>query len=176
MGLSGVKNQKKGSIDVYKYGDSTLKVAVEYSDLPAKKKDSNKYFAFNNPKLEMITNGNWEIDIYPHLPHKYKPNDVLYFFYVVFDNEIIQGNIISVNDIIFLYFHRKTTPIKEDNTQLVYQQQVDYRRNYRTNILKPYTKVDMYINKLISIKKVFYQDNEVGEILNNYIKWCITNK
>ena len=176
MGLSGVKNQKKGSIDVYKYGDSTLKVAVEYSDLPAKKKDSNKYFAFNNPKLEMITNGNWEIDIYPHLPHKYKPNDVLYFFYVVFDNEIIQGNIISVDDIIFLYFHRKTTPIKEDNTQLVYQQQVDYRRNYRTNILKPYTKVDIYINKLISIKKVFYQDNEAGQILNNYIKWCITNK
>ena len=60
--------------------------------------------------------------------------------------------------------------------KLVYQQQVDYRRNYRTNILKPYTKVDMYINKLLSIKKVFYQDNEVGEILNNYMKWCITNK
>ena len=176
MGLTGIKKQQKGTIDIYHYGDSTLKVAVEYSDLPSKKKDSNKYFAFNNPKLEMITHGSWEIDIYPHLPSKYKPKDVSYFFYVVFDNEMLQGNIIALGDEIFLYFHRKTTPIREDNKQLVYQQQVDYRRNYRTNILKPYAKIDKAIASLISRKKVFYQDNEVGEIMNNYLKWCLTAK
>lgn len=175
MGLSGVKKQQRGTIDIYTYGDSTLKVAVEYSDFPSKKKASNKYFAFNNPKLEMITHGGWEIDIYPHLPVKYKPKDVVYFFYIIFDEDILQGNIICVEDKTFLYFHRKTTPIKEDNTQIVYQQQTDYRRNYRVSILNPYSKVDKYIADLLNRKKAFYQDNEIGEIMNNYLKWCITN-
>ena len=176
MGLSGVKKQVKGTIDLYTYGESTLKVAVEYSDFPSKKKASNKYFAFNNPKLQMITHGGWEIDIYPHLPHKYLPKDVLYQFFILFDNEKLHGNIISVDDTIFLYIHRKTTPIKENSEYLIYQQQPDYRRNYRVNILKPYSKVDKYITNLIANKKIFYQDNEVGEIMNNYLKWCISGK
>lgn len=175
MGLSGVKKQEKGTIDLYTYGESELKVAVEYSDFSGKKKVSNKYFAFNNPKLNMITHGGWELDLYPHLPEKYTPQDVVYFFYIVFDNEKLQGNIISKGDRTFLYIHRKTTPIKEDNKQLVYQQTVDYRRNYRTNILKAFTKVEMFISKLFNMKKVFYQDNEVGELVNNYLKWCQVN-
>ena len=172
MGLTGIKNQKKGTIDIYTYGDSTLKVAVEYSVFPSKKKASNKYFAFNNPKLEMITHGGWEIDIYPHLPVKYKPKDVQYRFFILFDDEKLEGNIICVDDVTFLYIHRKTTPIKEDNEYIVYDKTPNYKRNYRTNILKPYGKIDKYIKYLIDIKKVFYQDNEVGEIMNNYIKSC----
>lgn len=175
MGLSGIKKQAKGTIDIYTYGDSTLKVAVEYSDFPSKKKASNKYFAFNNPKLEMITHGGWEIDIYPHLPHKYKPSENIYQFFISFDSELLQGNIIEINDITFLYIHRKTTPIREDTERLVYKQQPDCRRNYRTNILKPYGKPDTFIKNFIDMKKIFYQDNEVGEIMNNYIKWCIQN-
>lgn len=172
MGLTEVKKQKKGSIDLYRYGDSELLVAVEYSDFPSKKKESNKYFAFNNPKLSMITDGGWELDIYPHLPHKYKPKDVMYVFYIVFDKEMLQGNVINIEDKVFIYFHRKTTPIKEDNEQLVYQQHTDYRRNYRTNIFKPYHKADKYIADLIKREKCFFQDNEIGEIFNNYVKWC----
>lgn len=173
MGLRNIKKQEKGTIDVYTYGESGLRVAVEYSDFPSKKKESNKYFAFDNPKLEMITHGGWEIDIYPHLPAKYKPKDVLYFFYLIFDDEMLQGNIITINEVVFLYFHRKTTPIKDDNEQLVYQQKTDYRRNYRINILAPYNnKIEKYILDLILKQKVFYQDNDVGELFNNYIKWC----
>ena len=172
MGLTGIKKQKRGTIDIYTYGDSTLKVAVEYSDFPSKKKASNKYFAFNNPKLEMITHGGWEIDIYPHLPIKYKPKDVQYRFFILFDDEKLEGKIICVDDVTFLYIHRKTTPIKEDNEYIVYDKTPNYKRNYRTNILKPYGKIDKYIKYLIDIKKVFYQDNEVGEIMNNYIKSC----
>lgn len=176
MGLKGIKRQKIGTIDVYRYGNDILKVAVEYSDFPSKKKASNKYFAFDNPKLNMITNGGWEIDIYPHLPCKYKPKDIYYQFYILFDGELLHGNIIIVNDIPFLYIHRKTTPIRDDTEWIVYQQNPDYRLNYRTNILKPYTKVDNYIKFLIDTEKIFYQDNEVGEIMNNYIKWCVQNK
>lgn len=174
MGLTGVKKQKQGTIDVYTYGESDLKVAVEYSDFPSKKKASNKYFAFDNPKLAMITHGGWELDIYPHLPMKYAPKDVQYIFYIIFDDDILQGNIISKDNTTFIYFHRKTKPIIEDTTRLIYQQTVDHRRNYRTTILKTQNKADAKILDLINKKRVFYQDNEIGEIFNNYIKWCVT--
>lgn len=175
MGLRNVKTQKKGTIDIYHYGDSELKVAVEYSDFPAKKKESNKYFAFDNPKLQMITNGGWEIDIYPHLPHKYAPKDVLNVFYIVFDGEILQGNVILLKQDMFIYLHRKTTEIKEDNERLVYHQTPNYKHNYRFNFLRPYGKADTIIKTLWTRNKIFYQDNEVGEVMNNYIKWCQQN-
>lgn len=172
MGITGAKSQKQGTIDVYTYGDSELRVAVEYSDSPSKKKASNKYFAFNNPKLQMITNGGWEIDIYPHLPHKYKPCDVAYTFNILFDGETLEGDIVVLDDTRFIYFHRRTTPIKVNTERLVYQQQIDHRRNYRTNILKPLEKVDRKICELVISEKIFYQDNEIGEIFRNYIVWC----
>lgn len=175
MGLKGIKKQKQGTIDIYTYGSSGLVVAVEFSDFPSKKKASNKYFAFDNPKLEMIINGGWEIDIYPHLPHKYVPKDVLYQFFIVFDEELLHGNIIEYEDVMYIYVHRKTTPIREDTEWLVYQQNPDYRNNYRTNILKPYHKPDKIIKSLIDRKKIFYQDNEVGEVMSNYLKWCVQN-
>lgn len=175
MGLTGIKKQEKGTIDIYTYGESELTVAVEYSDFPSKKKASNKYFAFDNPKLNMITEGGWEIALYPHLPTKYRPSEVDYIFYIVFDGEILQGNIITVDDTTFIYIHRKTTPIKEDNERLVYQQNVDYRNNYRINIFKPYRKIDKFIKTLIDRQRIFYQDNEVGEIVNNYFNWCYVN-
>lgn len=172
MGLTGVRKQEKGTIDIYNYGESTLKVAVEYSDFPSKKKESNKYFAFNNPKLKMITHGGWEIDIYPHLPRKYKPQDVAYKFYICFDEYILQCNIICVEGETFIYVHNKTTPIREDNENIVYQSTPDYRHNYRTNIFIPHHKIDRKILDLIKRDKIFYQDNEVGEIMNNYFKSC----
>ena len=172
MGLSNIKKQDKGTIDIYTYGDNELKVAVEYSDFPAKKKKSNKYFAFNNPKLNMITEGGWEIDIYPHLPLKYVPKNVLYKFYIKFDSETLECEIIRIDGNVFIYIHRKTKPIDENTKRYVYQQTVDYRRNYKTNILKPTDEIDSKIYEIIRKGKIFYQDNEIGEIVNNYFNWC----
>ena len=171
MGLKNVKNQKRGTIDLYEF--DKLKIAVEFSDFSGQSKKSNKYFAFDNPKLKMITEGAWELAIYPHLPVKYKPKDVLTKFFVSFDGDILQGNVVNVDDSTFVYIHRKTTPIQEDNTNLVFTPEESYKSNYRRNILKPYGMRDSKIAELMFKRdKVFYQDNEIGEIMNNYIKWC----
>lgn len=176
MGLANIKNMKIGVIDVYTYGDSKLRVAVEYSDFKAKKKPSNKYFAFNNPKLKMITSGAWEIDIYPHLPVKYLPKDIYYIYYIDFNGDILQCNIVCVNDEFFTYIHQKTTPIKDDDkTRLIYSCQPSYEHNRRTHINVASSNIEKKIASFYKDNKVFYQDNEVGEIVNNYIKWCKTN-
>lgn len=172
MGLTNIKKMQRGKIDVYSYGDSGLTVAVEYSDFPTKEKKSNMYFAFNNPKLEMIRTGAWEMDIYPHLPMKYKPKDVIYKYYIEFDNERLQCEIISIDDMLFTYIHRKTTEIKEDGYSLVYSQESSPLPNHRKKITKPVTDIEKRIVSFFVRDKVFYQSNEVGEIVRNYLEWC----
>lgn len=177
MGLKNIKKMQRGKIDVYRYGDSGLTVAVEFSDFPTKEKKSNMYFAFNNPKLEMIRTGAWEMDIYPHLPIKYKPKDVIYKYYIEFDGELLQCNIINVvdendNDLLFTYIHRKTTEIVEDGYSLVYSDKSSPLPNHRKKITKPVTDLEKKITSFFVRDKVFYQDNQIGEIVRNYIAWC----
>lgn len=176
MGLKNVKNMQRGKIDVYHYGNTGLVVAVEYSDFPAKTKASNKYFAFNNPKLQMVTNGVWEMNIYPHLPIKYTNSDILYKYYIIFDSEILQCEIICRNELLFTYIHRKTTPIKDDDEAIIYQQGYDARSNYCRKINNPHSPIENKIADFFIKEKVFYQDNEVGEIVRNYIAWCRTRE
>ncbi len=172
MGITNIKKMKRGSIDVYTYGDSGLTVAVEYSDFPTREKKSNVYFAFNNPKLEMIKSGAWEIDFYPHLPVKYKPSEIIYKYYIEFDNERLQCEIISHEDLLFTYIHRKTTEIKDDGYSLVYSQISSPKPNYRKKLTKPVTDIEKRIVSFFIKDKVFYQDNEVGEVVRNYLEWC----
>ena len=177
MGLTNIKKMERGKIDVYKYGDSELTVAVEYSDFPTKEKKSNIYFAFNNSRLEMVRTGAWEMDIYPHLPVKYKPKDIIYKYYIEFDNELLQCEIISVkdenkNDLLFTYIHRKTTEIKEDGYSLVYSQTSSPLPTHRKKITKPTTDIEKQIVSFFVRDKVFYQDNTVGEIVRNYLESC----
>lgn len=170
MGLTNAKNQKQNTIDIYEYGNSGLKVAVEYTESISSKKECSKYFAFDNPRLKMITTGAWEIDIYPHLPKKYNPKNVLYRFYIEYDKDIMQCNIISIDNDNFIYIHPKTTPIKDDN--LIYTSEYSCKSNYRRKIGIGLTKLENIITLLFRLDKVFYSSNEVGEVINNYLKWC----
>lgn len=174
MGLHRTKQMKQGEIDVYSYGDSPLRVAVEFSDSPSKSKPSDVYFAFNNPRLQMITGqGNvWEMDIYPHCPIKYAPKDILFTFFIVYDTEILQCEIVSKDSIKFLFIHRKSTPLKDEDNDLIYSQEYDPRPNHRRNVLSRSYMVERKIAELFKNEKVFYQDNEVGEIMRNYLAWC----
>lgn len=172
MGLSHIKEMKAGDIDVYRYGDSELTVAVEYC-LPNKKgKQSDLYFAFDNPKLSMITGGAWEMEIYPHLPYKYKPKDVLFTYFIKFDSDVLQCEIVNVNDCCFTFIHRKSTELKDMDNDLIYSTEYDPRPNWKRKITKPLTPLEKKISIFFAKDKVYYQDNEVGEIVRNYLQWC----
>lgn len=172
MGLSKIQDMKKGQIDVYTYGDSGLRVAVQYSDSPTKTKKSDVYFAFNNPRLNMIKQGDWEFNSYPHLPKKYLPKEILYIYYIIFDKNVLQCNIIQVDNNLFTYIHRKTTEIETFDNRIVYQCEASSNPLYRVNLLRYNDKINNKIVWFFQNNRVFYQDNEVGEVVNNYLKWC----
>lgn len=169
MGLKHIAKMEQGSIDIYTYGESDLTVAVEYCSASNVSKESDKYFAFDNPKLSMITDGSWELDIYPHLPVKYVPKDVVLSYFIKFDGGIFQCEIIDKDGEMFTYIHRKTTPIQDEDEDIIYSLEHSHKMNYSRSIFKPSHEIGKRIAYFFHLDKVFYQDNDVGDAIQNYL-------
>lgn len=172
MGLTNILSMKQGSIDLYTYGDSKLKVAVEYADSKKKFKKNNFYFAFNNPKLKMITGGAWELNIYPHAPVKWLPKNILFTYFIDFNDNLYQCEIISKDENVFTFIHEKTTPIKNPDKDIIYTLEYNPKINYNVNILKPLNDYQNKITWFFTHDRVYYQNNNVGDAINNYLKIC----
>ena len=173
MGLRHVQNMKQGTIDLYTYGDSELSVAVEYCN-SRKSPDAktNKYFAFDNPKLHMITDGAWALDLYPHLPMKYTPNDVLFNYFIIFEGETYHAEVVNVNGVYFTYIHRKTTPIKNPDEDLIYSFEPRPELNYSQDIYQPMSTIQERVLWFFKAGRVYYQDNDVGDSIKNFLNIC----
>lgn len=171
MGLTNILAQEQGSIDLYEYGESGLSVAVEYcSSTNAPNAKANKYFAFNNPKLEMITGGAWELAVYPHLPMKFKPKDIMLTYFIRFGDLTFQCEIIQKDDVVFTFVHPKTTPIKDSDNHIIYDLEHNPKQNYLRSIYKPKRKVHKRILYFYQHDLVFFSDNSTGDAINNYLK------
>ena len=173
MGLRHVFQQKPGTIDTYSYSKNgqELLIAVEYTkNLAAKKSD--KYFIFDNPKMDMITGGAWELAIYPHLHEKYKPKQVIYTFFILYRDNTLQCEIIEGSRGFFTYVHAKTTPLQDREMDLIYSPEPTAKRNWKVDITRPQYTIEHKILEMIRQERVCFQDNEIGEIFNDYLKWC----
>lgn len=169
FGLKHVTEMAQGKIDVYNYGDSGLTVAVEYCGNVVRK-PSDKYFAFDNPKLHMITGGKWELAIYPHLPAgtHIKPKEIIFSYFILFDGKTLQADVIDTGRELYTYIHIKTTPIQDENKDLIYMLGDDTRPNFRRNLLGTFG-ISRRVAWFFVNDKVFYQNNDVGELVRNYI-------
>lgn len=174
MGLKNVPEMRPGTIEVYSYGKSKLKVAVERcKSTNEKAKKSNKYFAFDNPGLQMITGGAWEIDLYPHLMVEYERINIMFVYFIIFEDQTLQCEIIVKDGCKFTYIHRKTSPIKDPDRDIIFCPDYDPRPNYIRNMRRPHSELAAKIIDDFRNDKVFYQDNEVGEIVRNYLNFCL---
>lgn len=172
MGLTNIQKQKQGTIDVYKFGNTGLKVAVEYAENSKLLKKNNYYFAFDNPKLKMITGGAWEIGIYPHAPITIKPKDIKFIYFIQFSDKLYQCEIVQTNKDDFTYIHLKTTPLKNDDKDLIYSLEYDPRYNHSINILRPRNEIERKIALYYTNNRIYYQDNSTGNAIENYLNQC----
>ena len=177
MGLKHVKEMKKGDIDVYQYGNSGLKVAVEYADSPNKEgKPSDVYFAFENAKLKMITSGEFELDFYAHITGHIDKNDIMFSYFIIYDDTLLQADVIQRDNETFTFIHPKTTPIKYEDKDVIFTTDANPQYNYFGKLTKPINKAVRKLFWYFVANKVFYSDNETGEVVAHYIYWCNNNK
>lgn len=170
MGLKHIRQMKQGDIDVYTYGENGCKLAVEYIGESKHLKKSNKYFAFDNPKLNMIKSGAYELDIHPHLTRRFKSSDIMFIYFVLYEEFILQCEVVNIDNEVFTYVHEKTTELKDPDNDLIYTTEITSKPNYRVGILKPRDKMGDKVAYFYKHNLVFYQSNEIGEIMTNYIK------
>lgn len=173
MGLRHITKQQPGTIDTYSYSKNgqEMLIAVEYTQNLAAK-PSDKYFIFDNPKMDMITGGAWELAIYPHLFEKFKPDQISHMFFVVYREITLQCELIEGTKGFFIFVHEKTTPLQERDEDLIYSIEPSGNKNYRQNIMLPEYKIEQSLVKLIRADRICFQDNEIGEVFNDYLKWC----
>lgn len=173
MGLKHIREMQQGTIDVYRYGDTDLTVAVEYCE-HIRSKDSDQYFAFDNPRLKMTTHGKWDIGkVYPHCPCKYTPKDVVGIFYIIFYDDTLKAEIVGKDGDYFIFIHRHTGDVPTDRNTLIYSPEFSPKPNYRRRITKPMTTQEAKIYDFFRNEKVFYSSNETGDIVRNYLLFCV---
>ena len=173
MGLKDVESMPQGQIYLYHYGSADLSVAVEYcSPVKATEKVASKYFAFDNPQLEMITTGAWELMMYPRPPYKIFENDIKYRFYIQFGEALLCGEIVHPKNRtsdLFIFVHPQTKDIDIGDKTVLYTDSFTTSR-YHVRFLKDMpTELHKLIYNLVTKKAVCFNSNETGEIWRNWL-------
>lgn len=171
MGIQYIRKQKQGTVDVYKYGDSGLRVAVYLCEKRAATK-SSVYFAFDNPALRMITEGEWEIKPYPRIPSQI-PNNGARFAFILYKEYKIKLVIVHDKENFYLAVIPKTTELRHEEKDILYGEGEHLASKYGVyNLLKDNTKFSKICRYLIGQGKVYYATNMIGEIFQNYLAEC----
>lgn len=170
MGLQDIDKMVQGEVRVYSYENRDLKVAVEYcAQAEATKKTSSKFFAFENSRLDMIRNGTWEVKQYPRCPYPLYPEDTKLNFFVRWGDCLIRGQVIHRKKDLFIFFCRQTKDI-DITDKMIY-----YSHDFTTSIchvcyLKDCpTPAHGLIKDLIIKGSMCFSDNEVGEVIRNWL-------
>lgn len=153
---------------------STDLTPVFVSILPAKLTDEklklNKaFFNFKNPKLEAITgtSGGWSMRSYPKLP-KVKKENVFQKVYVNFDGFRVRLDFINcegfglcINVVPTFVTELEKDCIEITTEQIFHDNQIFLLRN---------GKISGIINNFYYQKRIFYANNEVGVLFDNFMQ------
>ena len=168
FGIGDIDKIKQGTITNFGNG-----IAIEYCESTGNNSKTEYLKPFSNVQLDMLKSGAWEIKQYPHLTKKAKNDSIEYVFYVNFNKKTVCGEIRETpNGGLYIFFHYQTKPISASEDIIRYNQVPTTAPLDSTDILKYQpTKIHKLIYALIKANKLFYQTNEVGEIIRNWLLW-----
>jgi len=123
------------------------------------------YFGFNNPKLASITGEDWAMGNYPHIPTE-KRKIVSRNHYIKFSTDLLRLTIVKFEKLGYGVLVTNATTSYDDSVIYTIDDITDprFRHSYG------YTKLDKIIWDLYKKKKFYYSTNEVGAIVESYIK------
>lgn len=177
MGIKDIGEMEQGTIAIYTVGKTKTTIAVEYCAQNASSQKVSKYFAFDNPQLEMITEGTWEIALYRHAPPELNTYPILFSFFIVYHDKIVQGDIYQYKGYPIIFYHPKTTELQHPERDIIYYEDVYDGNPLHMNTLRGgQTRAHKIIEQLISTNRTFFSDNSCGELVNNWLKIALVPK
>lgn len=182
-GLNHVRDMKQGTYDIYNSGDGKRKIVLSYTEHTGAKA-SDVYFNYDNSRSRMITSGVWETAEYPLLSsatniEKWYMGEPCYI-------QSIDGYTLKLQpactedglDCLIVYNNNRTL-IDENGMDKRYIDRIVYTdyffpyANCKMAMTKHSDDLSKFILSCLKTGKVFYQNNEVGENLRNYLKWSL---
>lgn len=177
MGLKGIDEMEQGTIAIYTVGKTKTTIAVEYCAQNQTSQKVSKYFAFDNPQLDMITEGSWEIALYRHAPPQLNNYPILFSFFVVYHDKIVQGDIYQYKNYPIIFYHPKTTELQHPERDVIYYEDIyDGNPLHMISLTGGQTRAQKIIEQLIRTNRTFYSDNSCGELVNNWLKSALLPK
>jgi hypothetical protein len=169
-----VLKMKPGETVVFSNDYNRLKIACEFTDPPKEGKKSDILFDFiDSAAARQITSGEWQIEAhFASLPlgTRIKPMDVIYKYFIVYRENILQADIILQGQNYYTFIHRKTTELQENYNDLIFDLEYHLEPNYRRDITRPTDNITKKVAEFFKKDMVFVQDVEIGEILYSYIQ------
>lgn len=178
-GLNHVREMKQGTYDVYQTGDNKRKIVVCYTEHKGVKA-SDVYFNYDNPRSRMILEGVWETADYPPIPENvgnWYQGEPCYIQSIEDYTIKLVPALTNDGTPLLLVYNNKRKLIDADGMDKRYKNRIVY-----TDYFYPYANCKMALTKhndnmtkfILSCLKqgrVFYQNNETGENLRNYLMW-----
>lgn len=172
--LHNVKNQKQGTIDIYKKDGTDQFIATEYTTPAQRSQKRDDCLAlFADATSKMIATGEWLVEDYPKCNWIVKQADICGRFFILFNGETVQADVVSDNKGAYIYMHEHCAvydPIDYDY-DLIYTEEFSMKYNYRRNFTTPQTDNERVISNLIRLEKVFYDCDKTGDTVDSFIKY-----
>lgn len=134
------------------------------------------FFGFANKKLASITGEDWAVGTYPHIPESNTDNfkEIFYNIYIQHNNRYLRLTAGYHNDIGNIIIVTKATRVYDDSIILTLDTQIEDPRYVYGDGTK-----DMRYGKLFKRiwlykmnNKMYYQNNDVGHFVENYLSLC----
>lgn len=165
---------EQGSIIVnrFKSGGS---IAVEYcADSGGNTAKASKYFDIDDSVGAAITKGTWETSEYPQIPQEYRKYKTFsqLSFNICHGNKVVQGHLMKTKERSMIYFHIRTSKIKQDEYKYIESFNSDTMNQYKTRIgFNPSQfDLDRIIVQKIKRNECYYQDNDTGELVKYFLE------
>lgn len=173
LGLDAVKDQAKGTIDVYTDKAGRPFIAVERCGEDEGISKTGKIFERFGLVKDMITKSDWWEGEYPRLPEGITEKDAeeneVFRFYVTLDDVWVVGEIISLGDDLFVYFKPFTHPYRiNKNDAIILSREFSSRPNYFRRFDQLPQDLSI-INQLINSEKTFFATNRTGELVRSFM-------
>ena len=98
---------------------------------------------------------------------------LVFTYFIEYEEHLLQCEVIQAENVDITYIHPKTTPLYHRDKDFIFSDKPSvyinqsYKLTQGKNLKKLITKLCSYYSN----EKVFFSDNDTGEIFHNYMLW-----
>lgn len=164
-----INTLEKGQVVKFKT-EAGMSFYIEFcshDETTKRKRNVNQHvFGFKNDKLSAITGTGWQIKNYKHITDMTDYRIIANNVAVAFNNSLLSLDVCVSDNATFIYCHKRTRLYNDTIVYMLNLDEINNRKKYAFGS----TKFDKRIWNMIKNKKVLYDTNRSGELLDAYIK------